>query len=200
MRALLNCLRGSSSLMLVCSSCSIILQVCFILTSLFIRLLWLASSLVYFTIGLLLCPQGNSKGLLQWVTPQGHCKGLLHRVTPKDQEFKNFVRLPFLDYCKANLSFITPPINQVNQWSIPAQNNQWCIPTHPPLAGAYGHTHIHMTFKIIVNLILFPSLMRALLSFLSCSSSSMMICSSHSNFLLIFFIMMSLFIRLLWLA
>ena len=53
---------------------------------------------------------------------------------------------------------------------------------------------IHMTFKIIVNLILFPSLMRALLSCLSCSSSSMMICSSHSNFLLI------LFIRLLWLA
>ena len=51
-----------------------------------------------------------------------------------------------------------------------------------------------MTCRIIVNLISFPSLMRALLSCLSCSSSSMMICSSHSNFLLI------LFIRLLWLA
>ena len=67
MRALLNCLCCSSFLMMDCSSCLIILQVSFILTNLFIHLLWLAFSLVYSTIG-----------LLQRVTPNSTCHSNKH--------------------------------------------------------------------------------------------------------------------------
>ena len=94
--------------------------------------------------------------------------------------------LPFSDFCKANLSSIKQSINQ------------WSIPTHHPLAGAYLSNTYH--FKINMDLISFHSLMRALLNCLICSSSSMMDCSSHSIFLQISFILTSLFIFLLWLV
>ena len=56
------------------------------------------------------------------------------------------------------------------------------------------------SLMIVCSLISFPSLMRALLNGLSCSSSSMMVCSPHSIFLLISFILLSLFICLMWLV